>query len=480
MARLTFESWRRAARPLLNATSPSLNIDWLELAHSAPVATEIATDIRLPRELMRLLKNIACYRDAGRWDLMYRLVRRIRSENPWLLEDGADPDVANAVRMDRAIHRDVHKMHAFVRFREICDSQGEVSYFAWFEPQHEILRPASEFFAKRFSNMRWTIATPDGAALWDGHALRFEESPQTHPAVSDSSDELWRTYYRSICNEARINPKAMQREMPQHYWRNLPEASEIGTLVRHGAERLAARSTPSANLGSARDEAARRLIELPVLSTESLQGCRRCPLWSRATQAVEGRGPDDAAIMLVGEQPGDQEDLAGEPFIGPAGNILSEALIQAGIKRDKVFITNAVKHFKWEPRGKRRLHKRPDLREIEACGFWLSAEIARIKPRVIVALGASALRALSGRTLSVESVRAAPLNHSSGARLVATYHPSAILRAEPDRARFLREALVADLRAAMSGNLSDYPRETARISDTGQDDREDKAGQPER
>jgi DNA polymerase len=152
--------------------------------------------------------------------------------------------------------------------------------------------------------------------------------------------------------------------------------------------------------------------------------------------------------MLVGEQPGDEEDLRGHPFVGPAGRLLDETIEEAGLTRKSVYITNAVKHFKWEPRGKRRLHKKPGLREINACNVWLEQEITEIAPGTIVALGSTALRALTGTTLTIAVARGAELRHGQGARLIASYHPSAILRAEGEHARELRKALIDDLRLA--------------------------------
>jgi uracil-DNA glycosylase len=181
---------------------------------------------------------------------------------------------------------------------------------------------------------------------------------------------------------------------------------------------------------------------------ETPQTCRRCELWERATQTVLGEGSNRAHIMLVGEQPGDAEDREGHPFVGPAGRLLDQLLSQAQIPRTQVFITNAVKHFNWEPRGKRRMHKRPLVRHIEACSVWLSAEISALTPRVIVALGATALRAVSGASPPIVQVRGKPLTHASGARIVATYHPSAILRADEEGALQLRRAMLQDLRLA--------------------------------
>jgi DNA polymerase len=152
--------------------------------------------------------------------------------------------------------------------------------------------------------------------------------------------------------------------------------------------------------------------------------------------------------MLVGEQPGDEEDLRGQPFVGPAGRLLDEVIEEAGLTRRSVYITNAVKHFKWEPRGKRRLHKKPGLREISACSVWLEQEIAEIAPKIIVALGSTALRALTGATLTIAVARGAELRHGQGVRMIASYHPSAILRAEGKHARELRKALIDDLQLA--------------------------------
>ena len=183
-------------------------------------------------------------------------------------------------------------------------------------------------------------------------------------------------------------------------------------------------------------------------SEEALQSCRRCDLWRHATQAVGGEGPRGAGIMLVGEQPGDEEDRRGHPFVGPAGRILDEAILAAGMQRKDLFVTNAVKHFKWEPRGKRRLHKRPGAGEIKACHIWLEQELTAVHPRVIVALGATALKALTRSSLSIEAARRQALILESGVPLVATYHPSAILRAEGARAQELKAFLVEDLRRA--------------------------------
>jgi uracil-DNA glycosylase len=192
--------------------------------------------------------------------------------------------------------------------------------------------------------------------------------------------------------------------------------------------------------------------------------CRRCPLYRDATQAVPGEGPKDAAFILVGEQPGDKEDIAGKPFVGPAGGILDRALQDAGIPRDETFVTNAVKHFKHGMRGKRRLHKRPNNYEIERCKIWLDFERNLVKPSTIVALGATAACSLTGRTVTIGKVRGQPLSMEDGTRLVVTIHPSALLRIEDDDERHAAyESFVADLKAAVAASAPRGARKSATL-----------------
>jgi DNA polymerase len=184
-------------------------------------------------------------------------------------------------------------------------------------------------------------------------------------------------------------------------------------------------------------------------SKENLDRCRRCELWEHATQGVPGEGPSDARLMLVGEQPGDEEDVLGRPFVGPAGRLLRRLLDEAGISAERVYLTNAVKHFFFEPRGKRRIHKTPMQRHIAACRAWLDGEVARVKPRIIVTLGATALAAVHSKRIAIADARTRDLDDPHGIPIVATYHPAAILRAPDVEARDrLRTTLLADLRRA--------------------------------
>jgi DNA polymerase len=189
---------------------------------------------------------------------------------------------------------------------------------------------------------------------------------------------------------------------------------------------------------------------LPSLR-EAARGCTACPLWRTGTQTVFGEGLKRARLLLVGEQPGDKEDLEGRPFVGPAGRLLDEALEEAGIERGDAYVTNAVKHFKWQPKGKRRIHQKPSWGEIAACRAWLEAELAVVRPEVLVCLGATAAQALLGREVRVTRDRGRPLESDLAPVALATVHPSSILRAPDDESRRLeRRLFVDDLRVAAS------------------------------
>jgi uracil-DNA glycosylase family protein len=191
---------------------------------------------------------------------------------------------------------------------------------------------------------------------------------------------------------------------------------------------------------------------LPVVA-KAAKTCRACPLYQRATQTVFGEGPKSARLMLLGEQPGDQEDFAGKPFVGPAGKLLDRALTEAGIKRAEVYVTNTVKHFKWEPRGKRRIHKKPNSREIAACRPWLEAELRLVRPKLLVCLGATAAQSIFGPSFRVTRERGQVLESEISPRVLATVHPSSLLRQPDEKSRQREYAhFVADLRVAIKAS----------------------------
>jgi uracil-DNA glycosylase family protein len=254
-----------------------------------------------------------------------------------------------------------------------------------------------------------------------------------------------------LTDAAKYDASCGSSGAPKHRWKNLPEAVEIPALMREAPQGLSKFDDPSTRTRHApirsagpskRDDGPR------VPDKRKLDGCRRCPLWEHATQAVAGEGPPDARLVLVGEQPGDEEDLKGRPFVGPAGRLLDKLLEEAGIDRKSVYVTNAVKHFKWEPRGKRRIHKTPAQQEVAACETWLRGELERLRPTVVVALGATALRALSAHAGPIGKSRGEMLTTDEGVPLVATWHPSALLRARDEGREKMHAELVEDLRRA--------------------------------
>jgi len=252
----------------------------------------------------------------------------------------------------------------------------------------------------------------------------------------------------------------MQSEMPKRYWKNLPEAALIPELMAAASVRTEAMVTRPTSRPNDRFQRVRAPVvdraATDDLAPESLdelargvQGCRRCPLWRDATQGVCGEGPKRAALMVVGEQPGDQEDLVGRPFAGPAGRLLGAAFEEVGLNRGDLYLTNAVKHFKHEPRGKRRLHKTPNTGEVQACRWWLDHERRLVKPRLILALGATAGLAVLGRKPAVQAERGRVMTTADGARVLLTVHPAYLLRLpDPARRDSERARFLADLAAA--------------------------------
>ncbi|HYO25865.1 MAG TPA: UdgX family uracil-DNA binding protein, partial [Lacipirellulaceae bacterium] len=343
-------------------------------------------------------------------------------------------------------------------FRRIETDEGE-RYVAWHRPDHRVLGIVAPFFARRFTDMHWTIMTPQESATWVGTRLAFGPGvPASEAPGADDLDEMWRTYYRSIFNPARIKLQAMRREMPVRYWATLPETQILPEMLAEAPQRLAEmlrHAGPAARPTAEFLPAARDLDSLRTAAA----ACEACDLCRRATQTVFGRGPSAARMMIVGEQPGDEEDLAGEPFVGPAGQVLRGALRQARIDPDEIYLTNAVKHFHWEPRGKRRMHKRPPWRAVAACQDWLAAEVAAVRPSVLVCLGVTAAQAALGRDSRLLKVRGQPLPSRWAANTMLTWHPAAILRAaSAEHRQRLERELVAHLRVAAAvaaGNVGE-------------------------
>ena len=447
--------FRAAARALIAAGAEPAAVLWREGEDrpllGAPLPSTAAA-LRVPAAFGRLAEDVICHRDGERFALLYQALWRVVHGERRLLQDAADPLVHRLGRMAKAVRRDVHKMHAFVRFRSLQGEDGE-RFVAWFEPEHHILRRAAPFFVNRFAALRWSILTPAGSLHWDGDTLAYADGvPRAQAPAADALEDWWRTYYRAIFNPARANPEAMRAEMPKRYWRALPETALIPQLLAEAPARTRTmlQSAPTAPRKRIRPVPPRLLPEHALtLADLAVQAgaCTRCPLHGPATQTVFGTGPADASVVFVGEQPGDEEDLAGQPFVGPAGRLFDRALVAAGIDRGRLYVTNAVKHFKFSLRGKRRMHQTPGGYEIEHCRWWLDQELALIRPRLTVALGATAGRALAGRQVSVMRERGRVTRFRNDAPGLLTIHPSFLLRL-PDPAAREREhqRFIADLR----------------------------------
>jgi len=440
-----FEGWREAARALALVGAAPSEVLW-EVAGAetdlfgapAPAPPAPAGLFSVPRAFVALAEQVICHRDPERFALLYAMLVKLR-ERPDALDDKADPLVHRLEGMARAVRRDIHKMHAFLRFREVETEEGP-RFVAWFEPDHHVLRAAAPFFVQRFATMHWSILTPELSVHWDGETLA--EGPGASRADAPDGDPVeavWKTYYASIFNPARVKVGAMLREMPKKYWKNMPETALVPALLKGAQARESAMAAASAvkvgdNVGKSWD----------AVRAEAMH-CTRCDLYKCATQTVFGEGPLDARIVFVGEQPGDQEDLAGKPFVGPAGQLFDRALADAGVPRERTYVTNAVKHFKFERRGKRRIHEKPNGGEIAACRWWIQQELALIRPPLVVALGATAARSLFGKVVTISALRGKGHKLPDGGEAWVTVHPSFLLRVRDDREAEY-ERFVEDLR----------------------------------
>jgi DNA polymerase len=396
----------------------------------------------VPRAFIDLAQTAILHRDPERFALLYALLDQARDDSR-IMEDRADPLLRRIDMLAKAVRRDMHKMRAFVRFRALDDGAGE-RYVAWFEPEHHIVRANAGFFVRRFASMRWSILTPELSIHWDGETLNEGPGASRGDAPADDPvEDVWKGYYAAIFNPARLKVGAMLSEMPKKYWRNLPEAALIPDLIA-GAQAREAAMIATAPMPPKRPT---NIAAAWAAVRDEAMACTRCTLHQHATQTVFGEGPLDAPLFFIGEQPGDQEDLAGRPFVGPAGQLFDEALTQAGVDRGRAYVTNAVKHFKFEPRGKRRIHQTPDTGEIQACRWWLGQEIDLVRPRIIVALGVSAARAMLGKGVTIARVRGAPIPLEGGAEGWVTVHPSYLLRLPDEQRREEEHAhFIEDLR----------------------------------
>ncbi|WP_295315784.1 UdgX family uracil-DNA binding protein [Roseobacter sp.] len=441
-------AWRDAARDLLLSQVPPQEVTWGDTRQDRGLfdtpgppgpARPVTGSVTVPRSFLQMADTVVWHADPARFARLYAFLWRL-IEAPHLMSDRGDAHLSQLRQMEKNVRRCQHKMKAFVRFREIGDPAGpRRSFAAWFEPTHHTVEPTAGFFARRFADMDWRILTPDISAVFEDGKVRFEEDHPRPDLPDDASEILWVTYFRNIFNPARLKVKAMQSEMPKKYWKNMPEAAAIPDLIAGAPARaremalnapglppprMAAVQAQQAHLTSAWDGPA---DDLP----RQVSACTRCPLHRTATQAVPGEGPLSARLMIVAEQPGDQEDLQGRPLVGPAGQLFDRIADDAGLDRNGAFVTNAVKHFKFRPRGRQRIHQRPDAGEIQHCRWWLEAEIQLVRPAVILALGATAALSLTGSGADLMQRRGNVETGPDGIPVLITLHPAYLLR-QPD------------------------------------------------
>jgi probable DNA metabolism protein len=415
-----WEGWRVATRSLILAGTEPEAVTWSVGGTPDPLP-DATGSFHVPRALVLLASLAIQARDTDRFGLLYGLVWRINAGEK-LLEDDTDPDLSLIKRLALSVRAESHRMRTNMRFLAVPEGAA-TRFVGWFEPMHFVLPANAQLIARRFPKPIWSIVTPDGAAHWSGSSLLFG-SGLRHAEDDEALEAWWERHRDMLLEQATSDVSVPEAETLDEAPRS-PERPALGPVVLH--------TLPDpALLRSAKDASA----------------CHRCPLYEPAIQTVFGEGPSDASVIFVGEQPGDQEDTIGRPFVGPAGQMMDRAMEEAGIDRRTVYVTNAVKHFKFTPRGKRRIHQTPEVPEIQACSFWLDVERAHVRPRLVVLMGGSAARAVLGRPVTISRERGRPIQMPGGQTVFVTVHPSFLLRI-PDAAAKAREydAFVGDLKA---------------------------------
>jgi uracil-DNA glycosylase len=413
-----WDGWRHATRALVLAGVEPNAVHWSVGGHKHALP-EGTGSFNVPRALVTMASLAIQAREPERFGLLYSLVWRVQSGEK-LLEQADDPDLHLAQRMAYAVRAEAHRMRTLLRYMPVHDTDGE-RLLGWYGPTHFVLEANAQLIAHRFPEDRLSIITPDGSAHWDGSELRFGAG--LREATDDATlAAWWDAHHTAVLGDTRVGTSGPEAEALDESPRP-PNQPPIGPVV------LDLRADP--DVTQARREAG---------------DCRRCDLFAPATQTVFGEGPAGAAAMFIGEQPGDQEDVIGRPFVGPAGQLLDRAMEEAGIDRRTVYITNAVKHFKFSPRGRRRIHQPPDTAEIQVCRFWLDVERVRLRPKLLVLMGASGARAVLGRPVTVTRERGRPFQLPDGQLAFVTVHPSYLLRI-PDAQSKAREyqSFVRDL-----------------------------------
>ena len=442
----TDTAWRDAARSQLAQDTPPQALLWVhgdapqdDLFGNAPTdPPRPTTNITVPKPFLDLARTVVWHRDPERFARLYAVLWRLRNR-PALIRDTADPGLIRLRGMEKNVRRCAHKMKAFVRFRDLAPgTTGRRRFAAWFEPTHFTLEPTAPFFGRRFADMDWVIATPDLTARHEAGKITFGPGQPKPDLPQDGAEQLWETYFCNIFNPARVKIAAMTSEMPKKYWANMPEAKHIPALIATAEARTREMAETAPTLPPLRSERVldrlHRPEPLPDLSFAALRAradAENQSLREGYGRVVLGEGPETADLMIIGEQPGDQEDRAGRPFVGPAGQLFDRAAEDAGLERRSTYVTNAVKQFKFRMQGKRRIHMPPNRTEIEHGKWWLEMELQLVRPKLILSMGATALQAMTGsrdgllkRRGTVEETKYGPI--------FVTVHPAWLLRMQDE------------------------------------------------
>lgn len=427
-----FEEWRNFARTCCLANIRPEEINWhnQELQHSLFtdnfISAQLDGHLKVSPTFINFAKTISYHSSSKRWNMLYEALWRITHSEKHLLALSTDPLVQALNQMHNAVKRDAHKAKAFIRFKEL-QQDDNYRYVAWHEPDHRILKIIGPFFARRYSDMIWSVFTPEESMHWDLKALRFAEgSSKDKIERQDEIDELWKDYYRATFNPARIKIKAMKKEMPVRYWKNLPETSTITNLLMEAPARVEKMLKHTEGWHKSASDFIPDSHDIDLLRTAAKK-CEGCPLYVTGTQTVFGEGLQNAKLMLVGEQPDDEDDRLGRPFTGATGKILDQALNQVALERKDLYLTHAVKHFEFSIINGSRQNITPNLRKIIDCNQWLQAEIKTLAPKVIVTLGVVSGRAFFGPSFSLkESMGKVQL--LGEITVISTIHPSSVLR----------------------------------------------------
>ncbi len=450
-----FNAWRDAARICLAKDVAPGEVAWLETENPSGLSdassrrgpSEAVSDLsrffRVPKPFLELARLVSSHRDRSKWALLYRTLWRLTHGERHLLELRIDDDVYRLMQMADAVRQDAQRMKALLRFTRLDHMPGD-NYITYFRPEHQTLRLAAPYFAQRFRGMNWAILTPDESAFWNGKTLQFGDGVAATGSLGpEELAQLWHEHFRAAFQAGPTLWEPQGEGTVARHWPTLPGSRLLDDLIPDEQ-----RKTAMAERDKSRRSAEDFLPDRAGLKSlrQAAAHCEGCDLYKNATQTVFGEGPTDAKVMLIGEQPGDEEDITGQPFVGPSGQVLNEALAEAGLDRREVYVTNAVKHFKNTPRGKRRLHAKPTRTEVLACRPWLESEIFTLEPMIIVCLGATAAQSLLGSDFRITKQRGQILQSEWAPFTLATWHPSAILRVPDAEARASRRTeLVADL-----------------------------------